>query len=209
MPIIWFSTEFKRKKKKFKKILFEINNVKFYESLLCSILLIVFSYGSFFSINLFFLKENKLNVILNDNIGMNILLSLFTVLLAPIVEEFFFRGLLLYKLSIKFNTRVGVFLTSCFFAFFHSDVLGSFAFSVVASLIYLKTKSLFNAIILHFFYNLIILLFEIIPLKSQLLFFIKNLNISLICLLISTTILIVYIYANKTILQTKLKEMRE
>ena len=90
---------------------------------------------------------------------MNILLL---VIIAPIAEELFFRGYLLNRWKNKFNTITAVLLSSFLFACFHAELLGSFIFAAVLSLIYLKTKSIYGPIIIHFSNNMFALIFMII-----------------------------------------------
>ena len=79
------------------------------------------------------------------------LLNFFTVvLIAPAVEEFFFRGLLLTRWSIKWNVRTGIFASSLVFALLHPDnVIGAFFIGYVLSILYIQTKSLFVPIGVH------------------------------------------------------------
>ena len=84
------------------------------------------------------------------------------VIIAPVTEELFFRGYLLNRWKNKFNTIIAVVLTSFLFALFHADLLGSFIFSVILSLVYLKTKSIYGPVIIHFSNNTIVLIFVLI-----------------------------------------------
>lgn len=75
---------------------------------------------------------------------------------APIAEEFIFRGLLLNRLIKKTNMWSGILISSLAFAAIHmkaEQLLATFFFGVMASLIYLKTKNLFIPILVHIVYN--------------------------------------------------------
>lgn len=79
--------------------------------------------------------------------------SFIIVILAPIMEEFVFRGVLLHRLMKSFGLWKGIILTSLIFSIFHINILGSFLFAVLASLLYIKTGTLLAPILLHIFNN--------------------------------------------------------
>lgn len=74
-------------------------------------------------------------------------------ILAPIAEEFVFRGVLLHRLMAGLGLWKGILLTSLVFSVFHINFLGAFLFAVLASLLYLKTGTLLAPILLHIFNN--------------------------------------------------------
>lgn len=76
-------------------------------------------------------------------------------IIAPIAEEFVFRGLVLNRLMAAFGFWGGLGLSSMIFGLFHVNFFGAFLFAVVASLLYLKTGNLLVPILLHIANNLI------------------------------------------------------
>ncbi|RLQ91357.1 CPBP family intramembrane metalloprotease [Planomicrobium sp. Y74] len=74
-------------------------------------------------------------------------------ILAPIAEEFVFRGVIMHRLIASLGLWKGVGLSSLFFSILHINILGSFLFAVVTSLLYLKTGTLLVPILLHIFNN--------------------------------------------------------
>jgi uncharacterized protein len=91
-------------------------------------------------------------VLTTDYAGMsaNLLNFFVIVLMAPVVEEFFFRGLLLTRWSFKWNVRTGIFASSLVFALGHPDnVVGAFFIGYVLSILYIQTNSLFVPISIH------------------------------------------------------------
>ncbi|PKH08542.1 CPBP family intramembrane metalloprotease [Planomicrobium sp. MB-3u-38] len=74
-------------------------------------------------------------------------------ILAPIAEEFVFRGVIMHRLIVSLGLWKGVGLTSLIFSIFHINILGAFMFALVASLLYLKTGTLLVPILLHIFNN--------------------------------------------------------
>lgn len=83
--------------------------------------------------------------------------SFIIVILAPIAEEFVFRGVLLHRLMNALGLWKGILLTSLIFSVFHINILGSFLFAVLASLLYLKTRTLLAPILLHIFNNSLVI----------------------------------------------------
>lgn len=75
--------------------------------------------------------------------------------IAPIAEEFVFRGVLMHRLVASLGLWKGVGLSSLIFSAFHINIFGAFLFAVVASLLYLKTGTLLVPILLHLFNNVL------------------------------------------------------
>ncbi|MGM0898318.1 MAG: CPBP family intramembrane glutamic endopeptidase [Bacillota bacterium] len=70
-------------------------------------------------------------------------------IIAPIAEEFVFRGVILNQMAGLFGLWKGIGFTSLIFAVFHINFFGAFLFAVVASLLYIKTLNLLAPILLH------------------------------------------------------------
>lgn len=81
------------------------------------------------------------------------------VLLGPITEEFLFRGLLLPMWAARWGETKAVVGSSALFAILHLDLIGAFVFSVVASVLYLRVRSLALPILLHVANNALVWLF--------------------------------------------------
>lgn len=87
------------------------------------------------------------------DVGMALLGSI----VAPLSEEFTFRGLFLHCWSVHRSIRIGLILTALLFAMLHpQNFVGMFVFSLVLSLLYLRTRSLWVPIGVHALYNGII-----------------------------------------------------
>ncbi len=90
------------------------------------------------------------------NPGLYNLLVLFSVLVvAPVTEEFIFRGVLLHRWAVKWGIRPAIVLTSVLFGVLHSNLVGLFVFGVVMSLLYLSTRSLAVPMVAHALNNAI------------------------------------------------------
>ncbi|MEM9216272.1 MAG: CPBP family intramembrane glutamic endopeptidase [Cyanobacteria bacterium P01_F01_bin.150] len=87
------------------------------------------------------------------NIGM----AMMGTIVAPLVEEFTFRGLFWHYWSARRSIQTGLLLTALLFASLHpQNFVGMFVFSLVLSLLYLRTRSLWVPIGIHAIYNGII-----------------------------------------------------
>lgn len=75
------------------------------------------------------------------------------VILAPVIEESVFRGLLMSSWSVKWGNSMGIFLSSLVFGIFHIDPIGAFIFGVALCIIYFHTGSLLLVIFIHMLNN--------------------------------------------------------
>lgn len=90
-------------------------------------------------------------------------LMLFAALVvAPITEEFLFRGILLHRWGTKWGVRPAIVLTSAFFGVLHSNLVGLFVFGVVMALLYLHSRSLIVPIVAHMLNNAIVSSLEMV-----------------------------------------------
>ena len=99
-----------------------------------------------------FLENSPTTMVLiqGDNYALANLLNFFTiVLIAPILEEFFFRGILLTRWTVKWKIHTSIVISSLAFAILHTDLIGSFCFGYAMAIFYIRTKSLFIPICVH------------------------------------------------------------
>ena len=89
------------------------------------------------------------------------------VFVAPVVEELFFRGMLLTRWSLKWGPTAGIIASSALFGLFHVGFFGAFAFGVAMSLLYIQTKTLLVPIAAHFLNNLVAAGFSAIALRAE------------------------------------------
>ena len=83
------------------------------------------------------------------------------VLIAPVVEEVFFRGFLLNALWRRYGFRTAVIVSSLIFAIPHLEVLGAFAFAAVLCVVFAGTRSLIGPILVHVSNNAIAVILEV------------------------------------------------
>ncbi len=76
------------------------------------------------------------------------------VLIAPVMEEFFVRGLLLTRWTAKWDVTQAILTSSIVFGLLHTNIIGGFCFACVMAIFYIRTKSLFIPISLHILNNL-------------------------------------------------------
>ena len=72
----------------------------------------------------------------------NLFNLVFVVGVAPVVEEFVFRGLLLTRWSHKWGISRGILASSLLFGLAHGNLLGMVFFAIVMSILYIETRSL-------------------------------------------------------------------
>lgn len=90
-----------------------------------------------------------------DYVGF-IFAFLIAVVIAPFVEEIFFRGFVLQTLAKKISPFWGVVLTALIFASVHFEfqsVMPLLILSVILNVLYLKTRSIWPGILFHLFNN--------------------------------------------------------
>jgi hypothetical protein len=89
------------------------------------------------------------------------------VVVAPVTEEFIFRGLLLHRWGVKWGIRPAIVLTSIVFGVLHSNLVGLFVFGLVMALLYLSTRSLLVPMLAHSMNNAIASLIEFLTLQAS------------------------------------------
>lgn len=96
-----------------------------------------------------------------SNIFLIAMEFLATVVLAPIVEELIFRGVILRKLAEMFSITIAILLSALIFGLGHSlgGVFSAFLFGICMSILYIKSDNIYLPIFAHFLNNLISFLF--------------------------------------------------
>ncbi|WP_413527301.1 CPBP family intramembrane glutamic endopeptidase [Marinilactibacillus psychrotolerans] len=113
----------------------------------------------------FILTVSLFGDLLFNNYSITIFSVVYTLVITPIYEEFIYRFLFLNtKKSIK-NNSIIIILSSILFAYGHLYsaqgnailLVQFFILAILFSFVYLKTKNIYYSILMHFFYNLMIL----------------------------------------------------
>lgn len=77
-----------------------------------------------------------------------------TIILAPIIEELIFRGVMLHRWSLKWGLREAIFMSSILFGLLHMmNSIDAFLFGLVMCTLYLRTKTILVPIVFHILNN--------------------------------------------------------
>ena len=82
------------------------------------------------------------------------------IVVAPITEEFVFRGVLLHRLATKWNIAIAIWISSIIFGLMHPNPVGISMLGVVWALLYIKTKTLIVPIVAHAINNTIVVVWQ-------------------------------------------------
>lgn len=218
-PFIWFFFQFKKQKQKISVSAYTkgfISNVP--TILLLTIVLISFSLGASWLNNyaLSFIFPDYVEKMLieegptTSNRLHFLLLAVNICLIAPTAEEFIFRGLLLKRLGAKTTLFTGAILSSLIFGILHFDIIGSFVFGLITAILYLKSGNLLLPVFLHILNNTTGVILSIcfpegpkFAASMTIADLHTNMIPNLIVLLISGSILAVYIKRNINVLYKK------
>lgn len=165
--VVWIMWKFKSFDVDYKKIIGKFPpDYKWWWILVIVVLLIFFSVGTYWLLYypLSFIAPSYVNGVLNETtfytmadttspLVYNFLIVLITVLIAPIVEEFLFRGVIMQRFAVKWGTTAGVLISSFIFGILHDDILGAFVFGIFMSLLYINTRTLLVPIACHMLNN--------------------------------------------------------
>jgi uncharacterized protein len=116
-----------------------------------------FSYLNLYGLS--FILPNHVEKYINEKYFTNIFeiipFAISAVILAPLIEEFFVRGLVLHKWGLKWGIGSGILTSSLLFAMMHFrfDVISLFISGILFATLYFKTRNLISSILFHFFYN--------------------------------------------------------
>ena len=89
------------------------------------------------------------------------------VFVAPVLEEFFARGILLTRWTVKWGVPRAILASSIVFALLHTNFLGAFCFACAMAILYIRTQSLFIPIGLHIVNNLTAWIMESLTLDTD------------------------------------------
>lgn len=146
-----------------KRLIVEAYIKKFDRSKVIPIILSGFLFALFVStvISLLPIPESLLESYLQSTEGMVsgslIIMLISIVIIAPIVEEIIFRGLILSRLNKVMNTTVALIVSSLIFAILHGHILWvtyAFVLGVLFGIIAIITGSTLPTIIFHMSFNL-------------------------------------------------------
>ena len=91
----------------------------------------------------------------------NLLILLSLCVIAPILEEIGFRGLILHRWAHKYGLKSAILGSSFVFGILHPDPIGAFLFGVGMCILYLRYQSIIVPIVCHSIYNIVVWLIEL------------------------------------------------
>ena len=117
------------------------------------------------------------------------------IVIAPISEELFFRGVLFNRLKIRTGVIAAMLISSTIFALGHEfgGIISAFLFGMCMCIIYLKTDNILMTMSIHFINNLVAVFLEAGNLDAFL-FQMPFLPITLLVSVISGLLIILYIF---------------
>lgn len=100
--------------------------------------------------------------------------SLHIYIIAPIVEEILFRGIIQRRFMKQYSVFNSILFSSILFALFHGQIfrypeyfIGYLFAGIILGLVYYKTKSIFYPLIMHLIHNLLPAVFYVVFIGTQ------------------------------------------
>lgn len=104
----------------------------------------------------------------STSLSSKLLVSFAVCIVAPIAEEFIFRGIILQRWSTKWGIRSGLISSSLLFGFLHpQNPIGLSIFGIILGLLYIKTHSLIVPIAFHGLNNILAVLPQLFSRNSS------------------------------------------
>jgi uncharacterized protein len=119
-----------------------------------------------------YLNPELINTVLYDEdmiapqgLNSKIYYAITAVILAPVVEEIAFRGIILNRFRVKWGIGRAVILSSILFGVLHYKlaIVGALTLGICLALIYIRTENILISITIHFINNLIASAFLFLP----------------------------------------------
>lgn len=114
-------------------------------------------------LGLFQIKLLKSDILIPDGFFTLLLFLCNYILITPILEEFLFRGVILHMFR-KFGDLFALVISTLFYVMVeetYTSFISTFLFSIAAGYFVLHSRSIFTGILMHIFYNLVIVILSI------------------------------------------------
>ena len=172
-----------------------------------TIMLCVFSYGylilymySFAWITPTFIM-NALREPIMDSTGGYVYQVIMVVFIAPIIG-ICFRGFLLQRFAAKWGTSIAIIVVAILFALLHVDFLGAVVFSIVLSIVYIRTNSLLMPIAIHMLNNAFVIGLSFLINKEEIMSFADFSNYTtffpgLIIFITGLNLVLIFLFVNR------------
>lgn len=145
-----------------KTLFWVLGSYLFFIGLSIFVIMLFFSLGIQ---NFGFEPQTPLFEIFGNDIPGFVFAFLIAVIIAPIVEEIFFRGFVLSTLVKEISPFWGVAITALIFASVHFEfqsIMPLLILSVVLNVLFVKTKSIWPGIVFHIFNNFMAFFFMVL-----------------------------------------------
>jgi uncharacterized protein len=171
VPVVFFGYHFRKQKLSIRQVVYTKGVTRWIPSIFVIVIIsIAFSLSAFWlylyllSPVLPFVVDFLLEETPMPESGMYLVIEIIMItVLAPIVEEFFFRGVILQRLIRKSSVWGGILISSRLFGILHADIIGAFIFGVITALLFIRTGNLLIPILLHMLNNTLAVLLMYIP----------------------------------------------
>ncbi|MCC2399735.1 MULTISPECIES: CPBP family intramembrane glutamic endopeptidase [Bacillus cereus group] len=208
LPIMWIFFEYKKHRVAFSLFINRNETFNLVQVLYITIMLCVFSYGylilymySFAWITPTFIM-NALREPIMDSTGGYVYQVIMVVFIAPIIGEFVFRGFLLQRFAAKWGTSIAIIVVAILFALLHVDFLGPVVFSIVLSIVYIRTNSLLMPIAIHMLNNAFVIGLSFLINKEEIMSFADFSNYTtffpgLIIFITGLNLVLIFLFVNR------------
>lgn len=161
VPVVFFGYHFRKQQLSIRQVVYTKGVTRWIPSIFVIVVIsIAFSLGAFWlylyllSPILPFLVDFLLEETPMPEAGIFLLIEIVMItILAPIVEEFFFRGVILQRLIKKTSVWGGILISSLLFGILHADIIGAFIFGIITALLFIRTGNLLIPILVHMLNN--------------------------------------------------------
>ncbi|MBE7094222.1 CPBP family intramembrane glutamic endopeptidase [Bacillus cereus] len=208
LPITWIFFEYRKHRVSFSLFINKNETFNLVQVLYIALMLAVFSYGylilymySFAWITPEFIM-NALREPVIDSTGGYVYQIIMVVFIAPIIGEFVFRGFLLQRFAAKWGTSIAIIVVAMLFALLHVDFLGAVVFSVVLSIVYIRTNSLLMPIAIHMLNNAFVIGASFLINKEEIMSFVDFSNYmtffpGLIIFMTGLNLVLIFLFVNR------------
>ncbi|HET7627365.1 MAG TPA: type II CAAX endopeptidase family protein [Bacillales bacterium] len=163
--IVWMIWKLKRNDIRFRELMGSVRTLqKWYLIPVIVVCLLVFSIGSVFvtfDLMSYWFPSYILQLLNQTEPSMGLVIGL---VVAPIIEELLFRGVLLHRWTYKWGPRRAIVFSSLLFGVLHADIVGATVFAIVMCILYIRTGSLLVTMLCHVFNNFAATAMDWIPL---------------------------------------------
>ncbi|MDM5187422.1 type II CAAX endopeptidase family protein [Bacillus sp. DX4.1] len=207
-PSFWLWYQYKRHGISFAVFINRREPFKLSQVLLITGMLCMFSYG-FLVLYMYSFSWITPNFIMNllhkpivGSTGTSVSQIIIMVFVAPVIGELLFRGFLFQRFAAKWGTGKGMIVVALIFGCFHVDFLSAVMFSIVLSIVYIRTKSLLMPISIHMLNNIVVFTVSFMLSKEKMVSLADFLNYTtfftgLILFIIGLNLLLVFLFANR------------